>query len=613
MSSVPSPAFTRIGSDSPAAVDRLNQRAFAGRHEDARTALVLADEALAMASRIGYDAGRAWALQRLALLRHMLGESLVTVEPVLMQGLAVFRELGERAGEAEALNLRGNLLDTAGDPLRAAEQHGLALALRRALGDRAGEAGSLNNLGIALRHQGRHAEALEVLLQSLEIARDLGEPRGAAYPLLNIARTLADLGDPAEASLRCHEVLALAARTDDRGLECSAHVQLGEAQLALGRHEAALAELHRAWQIAERTANAGDLALAMRALGAVHQSLGAFATAAERLHGALALARRQGDPELVCDVLRLLGRNELLQGRPNDALRLLDEALQVALRRGAPLLAAPVHELLAQAHEAAGDLAEALANLREFQRCRDAMQGQATLRRVHALLWRQQVAGLEREAQSQRDLVQSLADALAATRQAEQEKAALLAEVAAQAEVLQQLAREDGLTQIANRRWFDTQWPRELERARRHAHEVAVAMVDVDDFKRVNDRFGHAVGDEVLRRIARALRENCRSNDLVARYGGEEFVLMFVETGLAGARVTCEKLRALVQAIDWGAVHEGLSPVTVSIGLACWTPEGAPRDVLGAADEALYRAKAEGKNRLCTSESSCALRPIPSR
>jgi diguanylate cyclase (GGDEF)-like protein len=462
---------------------------------------------------------------------------------------------------------------------------------------------SLNDLGIALRQQGRHAEALDVLLQGLEAARALGDPRAVACPLLNIARTLAELGDPAEAIPRCQEVLVLAAAGAGRAIECSAHVQLGEALLALGRHAEALRELHCAWQIAEESGNAAELALAMRALGAVHQSLGAFATADERLHGALAIARREGDAELVCDVLRLLGRNDLLQGRPNDAVRLLDEALQVALRRGAPLLAAPVHELLAQAHEAAGDLAEALANLREFQRCRDAVQGQATLRRVHALLWRQQLAGLEREAQSQRDLAQSLAEALAATRQAEQEKAALLAEVAAQAEVLQQLAREDGLTLLANRRWFDTQWPKELERARRHAHDVAVAMVDVDDFKRVNDGFGHIVGDEVLRHVARVLRENCRSNDLVARYGGEEFVLMFVETGLAGARVTCEKLRGLVQDIDWGTVHEGLPPVTVSIGLACWTPQGATRDVLGAADEALYRAKEQGKNRVCTSSS----------
>lgn len=592
-------AALSLTADSVQAVDRLNQRAHAARHQDAHAALELAEQALAMAERLAYQSGRAYALLRIALLRHMLGRGPAESDPALAQSLELFRALGDAVGEAEAINLRGNLLATRGAHALAAEQHQLALALRRSLGDREGEASSLNNLGIALRDMGQAAEALEVLLQSLEVANATQHTRQQAYAQLNIGISLAQLGDAAAAVERFNDVLRLAEPGDDRGIECSARVELGEAHISLGRHDEGLRQLHRAWQLAEKTANAGDLALVMRALGAAHQGLGAFATAEERLHAALTLARQLGDLDLVADTLRLLGKNQLLQGRPNDALFLLDEALQTALARGAAQLAAPIHELLAQAHEAAGDLAEALTNLREFQRARDALQGQATLRRVHALMWRQQLAGLEREAETQRDLNQSLAHALAAARQAEQDKAALLAEVAAQAEALQQLAREDGLTQVANRRWFDTQWPKEMERARRHQHALAVAMVDVDDFKRINDRFSHAVGDEVLRRVARVLRDNCRSNDLVARYGGEEFVLMFVETPIAGARITCEKLRQLIQAVDWAAVHEGMPPVTVSIGLACWTPETAPTNVLGDADAELYRAKDLGKNRVC--------------
>jgi diguanylate cyclase (GGDEF)-like protein len=586
--------------DSPAAVDALNERAFALRHEDARAALAVCLDAAAMATRCAYDKGQAFASLRLALLRFMLGHARDDYEAPLLHSVELMRTLGDEAGEAEAVNLWGVIHHTRGEYQAAVDHFKLTLALRRSLADAFGETAALSNLGMALREQGRHAEALETLLQSLELANRVGEPRATAYAHLNIGKTLAELGDAATAQGYFREALALVAPTSDRGLECTAHAELGKAQLSLLQHEDALQHLHRAWQLSEQTANSGDQARVMCALGALHQSLGAFNTAEERLQGALTIAQRRNERTLVCEVQRLRARNHLLQGQPQAAFLLLAEALSAALDQGATLQAAQVHELLAQAYEAAGDLAQALAHLREFQRCRDAVQGQSTLRRVHELLWQQQMAGLRQEAQSQRSLNESLAHALELARQAEQEKSTLLAEVAAQAQALQQLAREDGLTQVANRRWFDTQWPKELERARRHQHPLAVAMVDIDDFKSINDRFSHGVGDVVLQRVAQVMRDNCRSNDLVARYGGEEFVLMFVETPLAGARHTCEKLRQLIQAVDWTAVHEGLPPVTVSIGLACWTHDAPQPNVLGQADEQLYRAKRSGKNRLCS-------------
>ena len=94
------------------------------------------------------------------------------------------------------------------------------------------------------------------------------------------------------------------------------------------------------------------------------------------------------------------------------------------------------------------------------------------------------------------------------------------------------LAREDGLTGIANRRWLDITLTKEFERAERFHHPLSVAMIDLDDFKMVNDRFSHLIGDEVLRRTAQLLRDRCRSVDLAGRYGGEEFLLILVEDTL---------------------------------------------------------------------------------
>ena len=125
-----------------------------------------------------------------------------------------------------------------------------------------------------------------------------------------------------------------------------------------------------------------------------------------------------------------------------------------------------------------------------------------------------------------------------------------------------------------------------------------MALCDLDFFKRINDRFGHATGDEVLRRVGAILRERCRSTDLVARYGGEEFCLAFIETDAAAASRLCEELRAAVAAHDWRSVHPALA-VTLSIGIADDPQLATHEQLLAAADRHLYRAKHEGKDRVC--------------
>jgi diguanylate cyclase (GGDEF)-like protein len=462
------------------------------------------------------------------------------------------------------------------------------------------------------------ASALEALLHQLHKHRSSGQAHAAAQVLVKIGVVLAELGDAQGAADRLAEALDL--EPNDAQLACRAYTALGQAQLARGQREDALASLHRAWRLAESlhsasahgrsvasggtTGEAGSDATDLQvqvllALGGLHQTLGAFPTAQERLQVGLALARMRQDRMACARLLRLLGRNQLLLGQVPAALPLLEEAWHLARDETAVLLEAGVLELLSLAHEQAGDAAQALRHLRRAVMLREQEQHQATLRRVHEITAQQQVHDARQEARTQRTVADELAAALASARQAEAEKARLLEELADQTRALAQLAREDGLTGMANRRWFDDTWARELERARRHHHALSVAMLDVDDFKRINDRFGHAVGDQVLRRVAQTLRDNCRVNDLVARYGGEEFVLMFVETPQAGAEVLCEKLRQRVEGADWRAVHPQLERVTASIGLACWQADHQDGQTLQAADAALYRAKASGKNRVC--------------
>jgi diguanylate cyclase (GGDEF)-like protein/PAS domain S-box-containing protein len=156
-------------------------------------------------------------------------------------------------------------------------------------------------------------------------------------------------------------------------------------------------------------------------------------------------------------------------------------------------------------------------------------------------------------------------------------------------------ATHDALTGIFNRRHVEDVLGREIVRAERHARPLAVAILDADHFKRINDTHGHQTGDEVLRAISTRFQSTLRSNDVLGRYGGEEFVVVFPETKLEEAGAVAERLRAAVADSPINVGDDALG-VTVSIGLAAHTP-GLDRDkLLQRADAALYAAKQDGRN-----------------
>jgi len=157
------------------------------------------------------------------------------------------------------------------------------------------------------------------------------------------------------------------------------------------------------------------------------------------------------------------------------------------------------------------------------------------------------------------------------------------------------ISRTDGLTGLLNGRGFYEAAAVEVARSIRYRHPITLAYMDVDDFKGINDRFGHARGDAILVAIARALRRACRSTDLVARLGGDEFVILFPETGRDAAEAALVKLRSRVRE----AGSQDGSPVTASIGSVSFAKPSAEVEALvHAADTVLYTVKADGKNAL---------------
>ena len=164
-------------------------------------------------------------------------------------------------------------------------------------------------------------------------------------------------------------------------------------------------------------------------------------------------------------------------------------------------------------------------------------------------------------------------------------------------ERVKQLAYLDGLTGIFNRRFFELRIMEEIERARRYGAGMAVIMVDIDQFKRLNDEFGHLLGDEVLRQVSSVFHQQLRKIDVVCRYGGEEFGILLSQTSAEHAISVAEKLRKTVEQWQFPGVPR---TVTVSAGVAAFPDHGTTRDELvRAADTGLYAAKQAGRNQVC--------------
>ena len=163
--------------------------------------------------------------------------------------------------------------------------------------------------------------------------------------------------------------------------------------------------------------------------------------------------------------------------------------------------------------------------------------------------------------------------------------------------MLKELSIRDELTGLHNRRHFDEQAATAFLHARRYKRPLTAMMCDIDHFKKVNDRFTHAVGDDVLRLVAKILQANTRSSDIVARYGGEEFAIVFTESQPAEAVALAERIRERVQSHPWHEIEPELH-VTISVGLDSDTSRASVAEMLGAADERLYEAKHAGRNRV---------------
>jgi diguanylate cyclase (GGDEF)-like protein len=399
-----------------------------------------------------------------------------------------------------------------------------------------------NALGCIYERMGDPWHGERLMLDALALARQQNHPHAMLVALNNLTAAL----------IGAHYLL-------------QGSVPADEAAQVLLR---ALPHAAEAMQIAGGRGEPFPLALVQGNRGEVLTLLGRLDDAWPELSGAAELSRRHGFDALSWRIACSTGEHHLRSGEPEAAWQLLQQTLRASAAAAAEarMTRLRLHHAAYRAARALGRSQQALQQLEQYQQLERA-------RLLSQLRGRSQLFVTTVEAEQVR---------LEARRAGER---------AARAEVS---ARVDQLTGLGNRRELEQRWSPLVQRLQDGQRPLALAMMDIDHFKQVNDRFGHAVGDNVLVAMAGLLRDNTRGDDLIIRTGGEEFLLVLPEVDRDAALHICDRMRQRVAAHEWGRLSPGLT-VTVSVGVAA-APPYELRALIERADGALYEAKRAGRN-----------------
>jgi len=439
--------------------------------------------------------------------------------------------------------------------------------------------------------------ALGMAMECHELAQlhlDVAEQSRACAAL---ASCYASLGDQEHAERLTLEALAMAEQGPEGlprwatlnnlcAISINAYFQRREA----GDPEGARAALERSFGYARRLQDglalmehpdAALCAFATGNLGEVLLHLGQYTQAEQALNETLQAAESKGLLGIAWRVRYLLAEVHIERAQFEPAKALLAQVLQAGVNMvGSPTMER-THLAMHKCCKGMGLLQEALEHLEVGRRmgmqrtqAQLAVQSRLFVTRLEADRSRQKAERAEHEARRQEVLAQAYSEA----------------------------AMMDALTGLHNRRHLESKVPSLLAAARDAGRPMSLAMLDLDHFKSVNDRFGHPAGDEVLIRMAKILRLRMRAEDHVVRMGGEEILVLLSGVSPSLAMEICERLREAVSLHPWHEVHPDLK-VTTSIGLAC-SPEYELENLISRADAALYEAKKTGRNRVCAAPSA---------
>lgn len=527
-------------------------------------------------------------------------------------GLAQARQAGDLDAQVRFQFCLGSYLETVETPDAARIAYGAGVDLARRL-----EQPRLLGDGLTLRGGvsslvGEQALALLDFLEAQRVYEGAGLTTSAEANLLNLAIAYRRMGEYAPALHYLGQSETFAARERDWPTLLVTMLQLGFLHEEQGHTAPALTAFRRALQLAQRHSTRSDVGFARLGMAAAYISGGRYTQALRALKQANDDFEAIGDSSNRMMITFRSGQAHAGLGHHRQALRDYASAAPALEADDNPRYLAMLYRARAHSHEAVDDNAAALADLKRYIQVRTTLD--AAARSQQSMVLRHQFDATRRDLENQRLTAEKAlqlqqVSALLKTRRWQWAAlamggllllglATLVARQLVGARRLQVLALTDALTGVANRRRIELFATEAITRALAQNTPVTVITFDIDYFKRINDGFGHAVGDMVLAAVARTCHDTLRQFDLLGRTGGEEFLVVLPYTTCEQAVQIAERLRANVAALDLGGTAPGLQ-ATISLGVAQFEPRDATlKELVRRADIALYRAKANGRNRV---------------
>jgi diguanylate cyclase (GGDEF)-like protein len=440
----------------------------------------------------------------------------------------------------------------------------------------------MRDLGWVYFNLGDIPQAIEILHNALKIARDCSDSYYESYILCTLGAVYGESGDKDESISVLQRALTFAEANTDNRLRCLILNNLAMTQFEIQAYELALASAAESLKIAQNLEIADLIVSILDTTGQIYLASQDYTKAEGYFNQALAHYHGAGnDPD---EIKLNLARATIGLGRLNDAAGWLKESLESVQARGVNRFTYQVHELLSQIYEKKGELPAALEQFKLFHKCKTEVYNEETQRRLGNLMASQQAETARTDEKIYELRNRTLLKEISDYRQAVAE--------------MEVLATKDSLTGMLNRRHFMTLGAYAFDSARRAGQTVAALMVDLDDFKRVNDRYGHLAGDQVLMDVTSIIQSSLRKEDLVGRIGGEEFAALLTGTELNDVeRISDRILRNVAEHKSKVGTKE--IQITLSIGIALLDSgiESLAK-LLERSDDAMYAAKKAGKNRV---------------
>jgi diguanylate cyclase (GGDEF)-like protein len=576
-------------------IDALNDSAWELRRQDSSRSLSTAEEALTLATLLEYEAGIAYALLAKAYAQFRLGK-LQEARSNAEKARTYFKTLDDKQGLLRTYNTLGIIYGESGELLGSLRAFLETDVLCKELHDKQGEADALNNIGIVYSYLGDHVSTLDYQLQSLKVCKEQGFEESEKQVLLNLGVSYYELG-------QYEEALEYLFRTLERGAENEPHLHalvlcnIGRSYHKLGKNDKAREYLERSLHLNEEVNDTLNASYVLDSLAVLDMSLQAWDEAHDYLQKSVVIKNEAGDKRGQSEALVLLGQTCLQQDQLELAETHLQEALKITEEVGNKIEQYKAHQSLSEVYKTRGQFQKALESYQRYNTLREEVLNDSSGQHLQSLRVRFEVSQEARENELFRQKNLELAEKNErlnklneSLQKANAEKAQLLKE-------LERQAREDALTGLYNRRYFDDVFAKAFAQSQRLHTPLSIAISDIDNFKLVNDRFSHQMGDLVLRTVAKLMKETVRDIDTVARYGGEEFVVLLPAADVGGAKAVCERIRVAVENYPWHTLNPELK-ITLSLGIANDIDVANCDRMMAIADDKLYKAKRNGKNQV---------------